>query len=285
MNICSKILVLTFTILFSITTNAKQTKEIAITIDDLPFVGTTHNKPGNLRREKERFMLMLESIKKHNIPAVGFVVAGTIEKDQWQLLESFHQAGLTIGNHTHTHANLNRTSAEKYINDIAKADQVLEPLMQGPKFFRYPYLAEGKGTTKEQVQAYLWQNNYIIAPVTIDSKDFKFNQRLLSIHWRSRQKHINRIKNQYLNYMWRQTLRAERLSGDKQESQILLIHANYLNAYVMDDLIQMYKDKGYTFITLEKALKSASPKPSKLLSAPSIKSHEQTSEQNQGLLN
>lgn len=284
MNKYNKKLLLVMTIAFSITAQA-ETKEIAITIDDLPFVGTTHNKPGNLRREKERFMLMLESIKKHQVPAVGFVVAGTIEKDQWQLLEAFHDAGLTIGNHTHTHANLNRTPAQKYIDDIAKADHVLEPLMKGPKFFRYPYLAEGNGSTKEKVREFLWQNNYIIAPVTVDSKDFKFNQRLLSIHWRSRQNHINRIKNQYLNYIWKQTIRAEKIAGDKPIKQILLIHANYLNAYVMDDLIQMYKDKGYTFITLEEALKPVAAEPSKLISAPTIPSHKQINAEKQGLLN
>ena len=260
------------------------TKEIAITIDDLPFVGTTHNKPGNLRRERERFMLMLDSIKKHQVPAVGFVVAGTIEKDQWQLLEAFHNAGLTIGNHTHTHKNLNQTSADRYIDDIAKADEVLKPLMTDQKFFRYPYLAEGKGNTKGQVQQFLWQNDYVIAPVTVNTKDFKFNQKLLSIHWRSRPSHINRIKKQYLHYTWQQTKKAERLAGDKPIKQILLIHANYLNAYALDDLIQMYKDKGYTFITLDEALKPDANK-SELTIAPEFSDPISIEEDEQGLLN
>ncbi|WP_133131376.1 polysaccharide deacetylase family protein [Legionella yabuuchiae] len=236
------------------TTSIAQVREIAITIDDLPFVGTTHNKPGNLNRERERFLSILQSLKEHNVPATGFVVAGTIEKDQWELLEEFKNAGLTIGNHTYSHINLNRSSAERYINDIAKADQVLAPLMTGPKYFRYPYLAEGKGETKEAVLNFLTENQYIVAPVTIDSKDFKFNAALLAIHWRNRDKHVNRIKNQYLNYIWRQTLRAEKKANGKPVKQILLIHANLLNSHVMGDIIQMYKDQGYKFITLTEAL-------------------------------
>lgn len=245
-----------------------QTREIAITIDDLPFVGTTHNKPGNLKREEERFLRILDSIKAHNVPVTGFVVAGTIEKDQWQLLEEFHQAGLTIGNHTHTHANLNHTNAQKYIDDIDKADKVLTPLMNGPKFFRYPYLAEGHGDTKEQVKNFLIEKNYIIAPVTVDSKDFQFNARLLAIHWRNRESHINSIKRQYLDYIWRQTLRAEKKAGDKPVKQILLIHANYLNSYAMGDIIQMYKDNGYKFITLSEALKNSNEAPVQVISTP-----------------
>lgn len=231
-----------------------QVREIAITIDDLPFVGTTHNKPGNLRRERERFQLIMQSLIDHNVPAIGFVVSGTIEKDQWSLLEEFHDAGFEIGNHTHTHLNLNRTNAERYIENVAQADKVLAPLMSTPKYFRYPYLAEGKGDTKQQVRNYLEENQYIVAPVTIDSKDFQFNAQLLNIHWRHRDKHLNRIKRQYLNYIWRQTERAERKANGKPVKQILLIHANLINSHCLGDIIQMYKDKGYQFISLSEAL-------------------------------
>lgn len=254
-----------FLIVFSLLSSSTygQNKQVAITIDDLPFVGTTHNKPGNLRREKERFLRIMQSLIDNKAPATGFVVAGSIEKDQWQLLESFKNAGFTIANHTYTHANLNRTRPEKYINDIHRADKVLAPLMTKPKFFRYPYLAEGHGETKQQVKNYLAENDYIIAPVTIDSKDFRFNSQLLSIHWRSRKNHINQIKKRYLNYIWRQTLRAEKKANGKPVKQILLLHANLLNSHAMGDIIQMYKKNGYELITLDEALKSSPAQPDK----------------------
>lgn len=231
-----------------------QVREVAITIDDLPFVGTTHNKPGNLRRERERFQNIMQSLIDHNVPAIGFVVSGTIEKDQWSLLEAFHNAGFEIGNHTHTHLNLNRSSAEQYIENIAQADKILAPIMSNPKYFRYPYLAEGKGDTKQQVRNYLKENQYIVAPVTIDSKDFEFNARFLNIHWRHRDKHLNRIKREYLNYIWRQTQLAEKKANGKPVKQILLIHANLINSHALGDIIQMYKDNGYQFITLSEAM-------------------------------
>lgn len=235
-------------------------KAIAITIDDLPFVGTTHNKPGNLRRERERFIRMTNALVEHNVPAVGFVIAGAIEKEQWQLLEKFKEQGLTIGNHSYSHMSLNQTSASRYINDVARADEILMPLMDGQKFYRYPYLAEGGGDKKQQVLNYLLTNDYIVAPVTVDSKDYRFNARLLSIYWRHRERHLGRIKTQYLDYIWRQTLRAERLAekNNLPQKHILLIHANLLNSYVLGDIITMYKDKGYRFITLEEALETPS---------------------------
>lgn len=233
-------------------------KEIALTIDDLPFVGSTHNKPGNLRREKERFNRMLQALIDAKIPATGFVIAGTIEKDQWELLENFANHGFEIANHTYSHLNLNATSAHRYIDNINKADKVLSPLMTKPKFFRYPYLAEGRGRRKQQVINHLHELDYVIAPVTIDSKDFRFNQQLMGIYWRHRAQKVHHIKKRYLNYIWRQTIRAENLSKKRlgyQGKQILLIHANLLNSFVLGDIIKMYQDRGYKFISLAEAMK------------------------------
>jgi peptidoglycan/xylan/chitin deacetylase (PgdA/CDA1 family) len=235
-----------------------QTREIAITIDDLPFVGTNSNDAGNLKRSHDRFMNIMRSLIDNQVPATGFVIAGAIGKGQWQLLEEFRKEGFGIGNHTYSHANLNRLSAEQYIHEIGRADQILEPIMTQPKYFRYPYLAEGKGQVKQSVQDYLAANQYIIAPVTIDSKDYLFNERLLHISWRVRDQYLNQIKRQYLDYIWQQTLRAEKRNHDSGK-QILLIHANLLNSHVLGDIIQMYKNNGYRFISLTEALNNTAP--------------------------
>lgn len=237
-------------------------KEIAITIDDLPFVGTAGNNQARLQREHDRFMAIMQPLVDNKVPTTGFVIANSIEKDQWQLLEAFKDAGFIIGNHTYSHANLNTTTAAKYIANIDKADKILEPLMTSPKYFRYPYLAEGKGDKKAEVLTYLRENDYVIAPVTIDSKDFLFNQRLYAIPYRLREKNINQLKQKYLAYIWNQTLKAEqrapKIEG-KPVKQILLIHANLLNSYAMGDIIELYQKNGYRFISLPEALEGVAP--------------------------
>ena len=231
-----------------------QTKEIAITIDDLPFVGTNSATKGNLTRAHDRFHKILDYLVEAHIPATGFVIANSIASGQWQLLEDFRNAGFGLGNHTYSHANLNRMSADRYIAEIAKADKILSPVMTQPKYFRYPYLAEGRGTTKQMVQNYLVSNQYTVAPVTVDSKDYQFNERLLHISWRVRDQYVSKIKKDYLNYVWQQTQKAEKRSKDGSSVQILLIHANLLNSHCLGDLIQMYKDHGYQFVSLDQAL-------------------------------
>jgi len=239
--------------LFLLNHNAyAENHEIAITVDDLPFVGSGTNTPGNLKRTQERFTRIMDALTQYQVPATGFVIAGSIGTGEWDLLESFKSRGFILGNHTYSHISLGQTSAEKYIENIAKADQKLTPLMSTPKYFRYPYLSEGQGAKKQQVHDYLAANGYVIAPVTIDSKDFRFNAQFLALNWRVRDQYLGRFKQNYLNYIWTQTERAEKRNPNKP--QILLIHANLLNSHLLGDILKMYQDKGFHFISLESAL-------------------------------
>lgn len=233
--------------------------EIAITIDDLPFVGSGTNTPSNLKRTQDRFMALVNTLVENQVPATGFAIGGAVAKNEWELLETFRNQGLTIGNHTYTHKSLNGMSAEKYIADIERADTTLSPVMTQPKYFRYPYLAEGNGEKKEKVHQWLADHQYTIAPVTIDSKDYEFNAQFYRIPYSKRPQSINSFKKRYLAFIWNQTLKADK-KAKRVEGQpikhILLIHANLLNSLCLADIIELYRSNGYKFITLEEALKS-----------------------------
>lgn len=249
-----------------------QEREIAITIDDLPLVASKMDTPANQQRAMERFTSIVQAFAENKVPATGFVIAGSIGKGQMAFLQQFLDAGLSLGNHTYSHYNLNQKSADKYIADIDRADKILSPLLTTPKYFRYPYLAEGNKTTKPLVQEYLAAHQYTIAPVTIDSKDFAFNEQLYKIPFRSRVAYIEKFKSRYLAFIWKQTLLAEKRANGKPVKQILLIHANLLNSYLLKDVIQMYKDNGYTFISLAQALENPAP----TITAPDVPTNEKT---------
>lgn len=220
---------------------------IALTIDDLPFVGEAKNFHLNK---------IIETFQNRKIPVTGFVIAGHVRPENWSVLQKFKEAGLGIGNHTFSHANVHQMSAEAYIQQIDDADKILQPLFTKPKYFRYPYLAMGEGAKKSKIQQYLTEKNYQIAPITIDSQDFIFNQLLLSVPEIKRREFFSALKPCYLDFIWQQTLKAEELNrmNRKNKAQILLIHANLLNAYVLPEIIDLYQQHGYTFISLQEAL-------------------------------
>lgn len=224
---------------------------VALTIDDLPFVGPVHNKNGEINR----FSQLVNQIEERKIPAMGFIIAGSIGPGQEQLLEEFKQKGFSLGNHTYTHINLNRVGANRYIEDLDKAENRLQGVMTYPKYFRYPYLAEGRGNDNQRVKDYLASHSYIIAPVTIDSKDYKFNGRLLSVNWRKRDVKLDAIKKDYLAYIDRQITETEKMHSS-ETPEILLVHANLLNSHAMGDVIDLFQKRGYKFISLDEAIRT-----------------------------
>jgi peptidoglycan/xylan/chitin deacetylase (PgdA/CDA1 family) len=225
-------------------------RNIAITIDDLPFVGEQKNFHLNM---------IIDTIKAQEIPATGFVIAGTIGPDNWSVLQKFKDAGLGIGNHTLSHVNAHQVSATTYIQQIESADKLLSPLLTKPKYFRFPYLNMGQGEKKKDIQTYLASQHYQIAPITIDSKDFVFNQLLLSVPEADRRHFLTVLKPCYIDFIWQQTIKAEeklKQQPQNNQAQILLIHSNLLNAYVLPDIIELYREHGFNFISLKDALKS-----------------------------
>lgn len=220
-----------------------QSPTIALTIDDLPFVGN---------HTELQLHNIIQTLKNEAVPVTGFVIAGEIKPNDWEFLHELHDLGASIGNHTLTHANLNKMNAQAFIREIAQADAILAPVLTMPKFFRYPYLATSNGYKENRVAAYLFARHYLVAPVTIDSKDFIFNQLLRNVAEKQRVSFLPVLKNCYLNFIWQQTLRAQ--IENKRGVQILLIHANSLNAYFLPDIIHMYKERGFKFVSLEEAL-------------------------------
>lgn len=253
-----KVVILACILLFT-GLSAYANKQVALTIDDLPFVGTAGKHQGKLRRERERFTMALETLRQYKVPATGFVVTHYIEKDQWQLLEQFQQDGHVIANHTDTHLSLNRSSTDRFIDNIQTADNVLQPFFTDQtKYFRYPFLATGRGCKKKlAVRDYLHNQHYTIVPVTIDAKDYKFNSSYYRIPYRQRSKRLNSLKRRYLAFIQRQINKAERKADKKMGrpiKHIFLIHMNTLNALVLGDIIELFHQNGYEFITLAQAL-------------------------------
>ncbi|WP_242604440.1 polysaccharide deacetylase family protein [Legionella gresilensis] len=231
-------------------------KKIALTIDDLPFVGP---------KKSFHLNMILSTLKKNNVPATGFIIAGDIDHSGWIMLKKFHDEGFGLGNHTVSHANLNKLDLDAYLEEIELADQLLSSVLTKPKYFRFPYLATSKGEKREKVGEYLKTLDYAIAPITIDSKDFLFNRKLVALPKEERHNYLNEeLKPEYLDFIWQQTLKAlerNRRAHTPNQAQILLIHANIINAYALDDIINLYKEHGFTFVTLQDALKTFPKKP------------------------
>lgn len=240
-----------------------QQKQICITVDDLPVVAYGED---NKREITEK---LIQHFDNYRIPAVGFVNEGKLfynqklNPDQLDLVKHWLKNGYELGNHTYSHLDYNTASFKQFTRQILTGEKLTKPLSTATKlpwrYFRHPYLHVG--ATKEKADSlsnYLKTTNYIEAPVTIDNADYLFAKAYSNANKAKDTVYMKRIGDEYVSYMEAKITYFEKLTDqlfNRQIPQILLTHANLLNADYYDDLAEMYLRNDYEFVTLETALK------------------------------
>ncbi|MCX7343088.1 MAG: polysaccharide deacetylase family protein [Proteobacteria bacterium] len=245
------------TALIIITTNLIFAGEIALTFDDLPC-----NQDESAAKQMEINQKILQALAKFKAPAIGFVNEGKLYKDDEEIAKSailklWVDHKQPLGNHTYSHQFLSGTDAKDFQNDVIKGAAVSKKLMSDAglkhQYFRHPYL--DTGTTPEirkDFETFLKQEGYIVAPVTVDTDDWKFNQQLLeNPHNKDKiiAKYLEHTRAKFDFYKGA----SFKIFG-RNIKHIWLLHTNLINAYAMDDLLKLAKELGYEFITLDYAL-------------------------------
>jgi len=245
--------------------NAQTQRKIAITIDDLPVVSTRTD----LKNRQEITKKILGHITKAKVPVIGFVNENKLyagdKRDQKQidLLRMWLAAGLGLGNHTFSHKSLNSITLADYEADFLKGEMITKELLaeKGRKirYFRHPFLQTGRTIEiKAEFNIFLNEHGYTIAPVTIDNADYIFSRAYDMAFDKGDKKLMKQVGDAYVPYMESKLAYWERQSVKlfgREIPQTLLIHANFINSDYLDDLIAMFKRRGYKCVDLDTALK------------------------------
>ena len=221
-----------------------QAGEVAVTFDDLPA------NPAFAPR-------LLRSIVAAKVPAIGFVNENKLTTNAHiDVLKRWHEAGLELGNHTYSHRDLHVIGADAFTREILRGEEVTRAILgRNPRWFRHPMLHTGNSAeAKQQVEAFLAQRGYRVAPVTLDNSEWIFAKAYDVTKDAATRKRIGKA---YLIYMDRKLAyfedQSRKLFG-RNIRHVLLLHANALNADWFDELATSMKKRGYTFITIERAL-------------------------------
>ena len=241
-------------------------REVAVTFDDLPGVAMLRRQRCNAKAFAEMNQRLLKSIETKRIPAFGLVVEGRLCENQRkhlsELLSLWLDAGLELGNHSFSHLDLNNTPLAAYEEDVVRGETVTAELLKQRgkrlKYFRHPFLHAGKDPgTREAFEKFLTDRGYRVAPVTIDNQEWVFAEVYAMAMGRGDTATANRVGAAYLAYMEEIFDFFERRSVEvvgREIKQVLLLHANPLNAEYFDELVQMMRRRGYGFVTLDQAL-------------------------------
>ncbi|MDZ4660660.1 MAG: polysaccharide deacetylase family protein [Pseudomonadota bacterium] len=143
-------------------------REIALTFDDCP------RKTGTLMTGMERAKKLINTLKDAEVRQVGFFCnSPTRAPDGMERLMYFAFEGHLIANHSASHLDLNKTSIEEFTKNIEQADHELSSLPNFRKWFRFPYLREGKTPADvNTVRMFLTKMKYKNGYVTVDNNDW-----------------------------------------------------------------------------------------------------------------
>lgn len=215
---------------------------------------------------------LVAAIRRHRVPAIGFVNESKLSEGSGRtdpatvaLLEMWLEDGLELGNHTFSHRDLHRASLEDWKDEVTRGETVTRTLLARrglmPRFFRHAQLHTGRDLdTKRTTEKFLEERGYRVAPVTIDNSEWVFAKAYENASDRGEAALADRIAREYVPYMARTFDYFERQSRalfGREIAQVLLLHANSLNADRFDELARMMENRGYRFISLEEALRDA----------------------------
>lgn len=237
---------------FCVQVSSAWAQSVAFTFDDGPNLEETPKLTPSARNQA-----MLDALAKHGVRATLFVTVnyGANQSAGLELARAWGLAGHAIGNHTMSHPDLNSAtlSLAQYQQELLACDRVISTLPGYQRWFRFPYLREGNTLEKRDgMRLFLKQEGYRNAYVSLDTSDWRLNEKLVEVLKRDGNADVTAIKQAYLSHLRQRALAYRQLSQKLQGRdipQVLLMHHNLLNALWLDAAITMFKEMGWSITT------------------------------------
>lgn len=231
-------------------------QSVAFTFDDGPKLS-----PTPVLSPQERNESLLKALKSHRAKAGLFVTLGTgaDRPEGLALAKAWGEAGHFVGNHTVSHPDLNAaaTTLAGYQAEILACDAVIRTLPGYRAWFRFTFLREGNTPEKRDgMRAFLAEKGYRNAYVSLDTSDWRIDQRLKEILTKDPKADLAPVRKVYLTHL-RQRAEAYRALAlrlfGREVPQVLLLHHNLLNALFLDDALKLFEGMGWKIISPEAA--------------------------------
>ena len=238
---------------------------VAISFDDLPVVCRCEDDAARMDITEK----LIVTFRKYKMPIMGVVNEqklesnGIVQPSRVALLQKWLDAGFELGNHGYAHKDINEIPFEDYKNEILMGERVTRELAQKSRlpyrFYRHPYLSAGDNLQiRKELDLFLESHRYVVAPNTITYQDYTFSGAYESALQKGDTALALRIRDAYLPYTLSRWEAAEKQSIElfgREIRQILMVHANRINADAFDGVAKMMQERGYVFISMDDAMK------------------------------
>lgn len=225
-------------------------RQVAITMDD-PNIDATPRLG-----IEERNAAILKALHNHSdLKAALFVCGKRVDSDGGsRLLKTWSDRRHVVANHSYSHLyyHSGRISTETFIKDFQRGEAVIKGYRSFKKLFRFPFLKEGNTVEKrDEMRRFLKEQGYKNGHVTIDASDWYVDERLRKRLSKEPEANLAPYRDFYLKHIAERAGFYDNLSRrvlGRSVKHTLLIHHNLLNALFLNDLLLMFKARGWKLI-------------------------------------
>jgi len=209
---------------------------------------------------------ILGALRRHHAPAVAFVVGSKVLEardvdGRLSLLRAWRDAGVRLANHGYDHLHFQTTPLARYEDNMVQGDVVPALLMNEtgakPLYYRPPYNQTGPTREiRDDFRAFLAARDYTLAPFTVEDVDYAFDDLLRNAAGDSARR--ARIEATYRAFFDTTMAYGEKVAREtfgREIPQVLLLHANRLNARNLGWILSRLEARGYHFVALREALR------------------------------
>lgn len=228
-----------------------ESREIALTFDDCP------RKAGPVLDPMDRDKKLVSALKDAGIQAAFFCNSPSREINGLQRLKYFTDNGHLIANHSADHPDLYKISPQEFNKNIDQAHAVLNTLPGFRKWFRFPFLHEGKSSKDvEAVRSHLKQTGYTNGYVTIDTEDWYVDEVLRQKVAAGKKYDQLKLCQAYSRMLTDNGSLFDEMAAKalgRSVKHVILLHETDLNALCLSTVIQAFKKEGWVFVSPDEA--------------------------------
>jgi len=231
---------------------AERQPEIAFTFDD-----PKTQAAGNLRWQEinER---ILAALTAHRLKSILFVCGMRVDSAAGRsLVAAWDRQHHLIGNHSYSHQNFDGTTLAAFQADMLRNEPLLTSYRGFVRLFRYPLFKEGNTVEKRDgMRAFLTQRAYRIGRATVDASDWAISARLERRVGADPNADLTSYRDFFLQHIWDRAQFYQSLAVrllPRSVRHTVLLHHSPLNALFLDDLIALFKARGWRAVDADNA--------------------------------
>lgn len=227
-------------------------REIALTFDDSP------RKTGTLMTGMERARRITDALKTVRAgPVAFFCNSPTRAPDGPERLKFFSDQGHLIANHGANHLDLYAAPVTEFTRDIEAAETELRDLPNFRRWFRFPFLHEGRTSADvEAVRSHLARTGYRNGYVTVDTQDWYMDELLRRAVAGGKKINQSRLCGTYKKMLADDAHFFDKMSVralGRSVKHVILLHETDLNALCLSDVVRHLRAMGWRIISPDEA--------------------------------